>query len=54
MCIIELLTVVNDEYPGSPESAYDWLPCKIPDILVGDLGQGLSLFPFCEVVDVNH
>lgn len=35
--IVELLTVVIDEYPRYPNSAHNWFPCEVPDILLSDI-----------------
>ena len=51
---VELLTIVYRELFRYPESAYDVLPEKFSDCLGGYIYQGLSFYPFGEVLNGHN
>lgn len=51
---VELTTIVQDDHPRYPESAYDVLPYKVLDLRFCDCGKGLCFHPFHEVINCDE
>ena len=52
--VVELLSIVKDEYSRYPVPADNVSPNETPNVPLHDNGQGFYLHPLCEIVNANY